>query len=230
MPMTKRRISLLIFGSILFFVLLFVGRRFYYVFYEAKGCDEVFMMDRKDRYFWLFDSSKASLLKCEYSLGNDSAKKYRFIYTYNNQFTYLIVEDDRLNGISLDRISDTLNRVSSFEVYMDPSEVNDWHGGRHIYFQSKICIDSSNGLIVNLGEPFTKFKNDSLRTLYFKGVLKNVLFQNESIENQYLVKYDNPTPTTILFYKPQNILYLIIINPFNGVHDTASGICNLSIK
>lgn len=188
------------------------------------------MMDRTDRYLWLFDSSKASSLKCEYPLGNDYAKKYRFIYTYKNQFRYLIVEDDKLNNTSLDKITDTLNAVSSSRVYIDPSEVNDWYGGGHIYFQSKLCIDSSNRFLVNTGEKTTKIKNDALQTLYFKGLLKNVLLQNENYESQYLIRYDKPTQTTILFYKPKKILYLIIINPIANVHDQDDGIDNLSLK
>ena len=144
------------------------------------------MLDRTDKYLWLFDSSKTSSLECEYPLGNDSAKKYRFIYNYKNQFRYLIVEDAKLNNISLDKITDTLNTVSSSKVYIDPSEVNDWYGGGHIYFQSQICIDSSNRLLINTGEQSTKIKNDTLQILCFKGLFKNVLLQNENYANLFI--------------------------------------------
>ncbi|MFN8251203.1 MAG: hypothetical protein U0V75_04915 [Ferruginibacter sp.] len=228
--MTKRKFILLISACILLAAIIFIGQRLYYVFHEAKGCNEDFMMDRTDRYLWLFDSSKTSLLKCDYPLGNDSAKKYRFIYTYKNQFRYLIVEDASLNNISLDKITDTLNSVSSSKVYINPSEVNDWYGGGHIYFQSKLCIDLSNRFLINSGEQAIAVKNDTLQTLYFDGLFKNVLLQNENYENQYLIRYDKPTQTTILFYKPKKILYLIVINPIVAAVGQGNGIDNLSLK
>lgn len=228
--MTRKRITLLISVSILLVTLIFIGRRLYYVFYEAKGCNEYFMMDRTDRYYWLFDSSKTYSLKCDYPLGNDIAKKYRFIYTCNNQFRYLIIEDEKLNSLLLDKITDTLNIVSSNKIYIDPSEVNDWFGGGHIYFQSKLCIDSSNRFLINTGEKTKMVKNDTLQTLYFQGVLRNVLIQNENFENQYLMRYDKPTQTTILFYKRQKILYLIIINPITTVSENDNGFDKLDLK
>jgi hypothetical protein len=230
LSVTRKKLILLISASILLVALIFIGRRLYYVFYEAKGCKEDFILDKTDRYLWLFDSSKTSSLKCEYPLGNDVAKKYRFIYTYKNQFRYLIIEDAKLNSLLLDKITDTLNAISSSKVYIDPSEVNDGYWGGHIYFQSKLCIDSSNRFLLNIGEDTKAVKNDKLQTLYFNGLFKNILMQNENYENQYLVKYDKPTQTTILFYKPQKILYLIIINPIGTIPGQDIGIDNLSLK
>lgn len=188
------------------------------------------MMDRTDRYLWLFDSSKTASLKCEYPLGNDGLKKYRFIYTYKNLYRYLIIEDAKLNNIALDKITDTLNAGSSGNDSMDPSEINDWYGGGHMYVQSKLCIDSSNSLQLNTGEPVRQVKPDSLQALFFNGFFKNVQIKNEKYERQYLIKYDIPTQTTVLFYKPQKTLYIIVVNPISSIQDQNNGIGNLSLK
>lgn len=90
------------------------------------------MLDDTERYLWLFDSTKTSSFKCEYPLGNAAAKKYRFLYTYKNQYRYLIIEDAKLSSLLLDKISDTLANVSSSKVYIDPSEINDMYSGGHL--------------------------------------------------------------------------------------------------
>jgi len=211
-------------------VFIFLCNRFYYVFVQAKHCDEDFMLDNTNRYFWLFDSSKIVSLKCEYPLGNSAERKYRFLYTYNDRYRYWIIEDANLNTVTLNNISDTFSDVSSSKVYIDPSEINDVGWGGDMYFKSKLCIDSSNILLLNFSEDSKVAKTDTSNRISFTGLMKNILIQNDNKENQYLIKYDKPTQTTILFYKPSNILYLIIINAFKGIEGDDIGIENLNLK
>lgn len=226
---TRKRLFKTIRASIIFVFIIFLGRRVYFVFYESRGCND-FNLDIPERYYWLFDSTKINSLICEYPIGNAGAKKYKYLYTYKNQYRYFIIEDAILNSLNLDKITDTTNPVSSNKLYIDPSSENDMYWGGHILLRSKLCIDSSNRFIINIGEERKAVRNDSLHYIYFKGRFKSILMQNENYENQYLIKYDQPTQTTILFYKPKKILYLIIINAIEGFQEQENGIEFLSLK
>ena len=91
-------------------------------------------------------------------------------------------------------------------------------------------ISSSNILLLNFSEDSKVAKTDTSNRISFTGLMKNILIQNDNKENQYLIKYDKPTQTTIFFYKPSNILYLIIINAFKGIEGDDIGIENLNLK
>ncbi len=102
--------------------------------------------------------------------------------------------------------------------------------GGHIYFNSKLCIDSSNNLILNFDNDSKLEKSYALNRVSFTGTLKNLLIQNENKENQYFLKYDKPTLTSLIFYKPKNIIYIIIVSAFEGRKDSDIGLGNLNLK
>ncbi len=188
------------------------------------------MFDHSDRYFWLFDSSKIASLTNKYALGNSAGKKYRFLYTFNNQYRYWIFEDAKLNNVPLDRIKDTMVDISSSKVYINPSTFNDMGWGGHIFFESRLCTDSSNSLLLNFDTDSEVEKVNDSNIVSFTGMLTNVLIQNENIENEYLLKYDRPTQTAIYFYKPMETLYVIVVNPFEGRKDIDLAIQNLNLR
>jgi hypothetical protein len=85
------------------------------------------------------------MISCKYPLGNSAIEKYRYLYTYNNRFTYLIIEDSKLNGVTLEKVSlDTMVKKITGDI--TPSELNDLFWVGHINFKSKFCIDSSISL------------------------------------------------------------------------------------
>ena len=190
-----------------------------------------FLLNKQpETYFWLFDSVKRSSLKCEYALGNPNIGKFRFLYTLKKECKYFISQDSRLNGISLNNIKDTINHSDIAEDIISFAEINDLYWGGRLYFRSKICTDSSNRLLLCINSDDKLTEVDSNKFKYFTGKIKSVVIQNENREPQYFIRYDNPKKTTLLFYKPNTILYLIIINDFEGSKSNIDNIANLSLK
>jgi hypothetical protein len=189
-----------------------------------------FMTDKPNTFLWLFDSTVSSSLKCEYSLGNPSIRKFRFLYTYKDRCKYLISQDSSLNNISLNNIRDSMSHDNMGEDVIKIADIDDLYWGGRIYFRSKICIDSSNRLLLNINSNDTI--TDSLYPGYklIEGKMKSILIQNENYENQYLIKYDKPKMTRIVFYKPKSIMYMIVINDFEGFKNNDNGMKYLQLK
>lgn len=198
--------------------LIFIGYRLYHIYYNDKGCLEDFMFDKSHKYLWLFDSTKIEGVKCVYPLGNPKGEKYRFVYTYKKQYRYIILEDKNLNSVALNNIKDTVGSVTS-GIYISPSEGNKLGWGQPIDFSSKICIDPSNHLLLNFDADGKLKKTISSNRISFSGSFTTLLIQNENKNSQYVAKFSKPTQTTLLFYKPKDVLYVIIINSFSGQLD-----------
>ena len=189
------------------------------------------LLDKPDTFLWLFDSSKSSSLKCEYQLANFSTGKFRYLYTYKNAYKYFISQDSSLNEISLKNITDTIDHTNiGEEEFINPAEINDLYWGGRIYFRSKICIDSSNRLMLHINSDQSIIESDSSNFRQFTGNIKSIFIKNEQYEPQYLIMYDKPKKTTILFYKPNTILYMVIINDFDGSKNPENGSNNLVLK
>jgi hypothetical protein len=188
-------------------------------------------LDRPNTFLWLFDSAKRSSLKGEYQLANFNTDKFRYLYTYKDVCKYFISVDSSLNQISLTNIKDTIDHTAIKEDdFINPAEINDLYWGGRIYFRSKICIDSSDKLILSINSDSSVIQSDSLNYRKFTGNIKSIFIKNENYEPQYFVMYDKPKKTTILFYKPKAILYMIIINDFDGSKRVIDELGNLILK
>jgi hypothetical protein len=229
--MKKKRKPLL--TVLVVFVIFFaaLGIITYAVLHTDNQCkDWKGMYDQKMRYHWLFDSTKNSFLDCPYPTGNASQKRYRFLYTYNNQHRYFIVEEHNINNVRLNNIKDTIAGLSSDDYNINPHMQDDMGWGGHLTFTSKVCTDSSNTLQLIFDKDSKVVRTDSLNRIVFSGLIKRVLIQNEFKENQHLLAYDNLTPTSIILYRPGNTLYFIIVNAFEGRSDVKEAMENLNLK
>ncbi|RYE53386.1 MAG: hypothetical protein EOP48_14515 [Sphingobacteriales bacterium] len=231
MTAKKRKRLLLVFAVVIVIFLIphiasYVISRTYSPCTDWKG-----MYDQQTRYHWLFDGDKASLLDCKYPTGNLTQGNYRFLYTYNNRHRYFIIEEAKLNNVPLSKVKDTISDLTSdVEDYINPSAGGDMGWGGHITFTSKVCVDSSNTLKLIFAKDSKVLRTDSSNRIVFSGLMQSVLIQNEHNENQHLLQYDNLTPTAIILYKPEDILYLIVVNAFEGQGDVNIAIKGLNLK
>jgi hypothetical protein len=53
--------------------------------------------------------------------------------------------------------------------------------------------------------------------------------ENENGEIQYLLKYDRLQKTSIIFHKPKNILYIVIVNSFSDTSEISEAISKLQL-
>ena len=221
---TTKLISIIAISAVIAFIFI---RLLYFVNSYPK-CNEEVMPDTKERYLWLFDNTEKEMISCKYPLGNSAIEKYRYLYTYNNRFTYLIIEDSKLNGVTLEKVSlDTMVKKITGDI--TPSELNDLFWVGHINFKSKFCIDSSNSLKIS-PSTFANFQVDnSLHNKIFRGQVKQMSIENENGEIQYLLKYDRLQKTSIIFHKPKNILYIVIVNSFSDTSEISEAISKLQL-
>lgn len=187
------------------------------------------MFDKIHKYKWLFDSTITDSLECVYPLGSEAESNYQFIYTYKNQYRYVIIENRKNNNVKLNMITNDVIKLTSKNIKIDPSTYNDIGWGGNLLLQSQLCLDSSNRLKLNFNPGSTISKNDTLNYTVYKGLFQSVLIKNEKNTNLYFFKYNKPKQTSIVFYKPEDALYIILINSFDGVHGEDLGIKLLNI-
>lgn len=154
--------------------------------------------------------------------------KYRFVYTYDNKYRYIVFGDSSLNNISLKNIKDTINN-NLFKVEA-PNEDNEMGWGGSFKYQAKMCIDSSNKLIINVVSNTGLDKSIDSNVTQLKGEFKEIAIQNEDYQTEYLIKFKNKTATNLLFYKKQGVFYMILVNPFEGTERNYNGVKHLNLN
>ena len=179
----------------------------------------------------MFDSTVTNSLKVENATGNIKNAKYRFCYNYKNLYRYIIVEDEKLNNTSLNDITVLNTNINLKKSYIESSEgFETWEGNKHFTITSNLYGNFSNKLTLNFNNESKISKYNSLNSLSFKGLFEIVLFENENRNNQYLLKYDKMTESEIIFYKPNNKLYFILIIPFSDKINLQNGTSLLRLK
>ena len=200
---------------------------------KAINTSQCLLVDKipESRYYWMFDSSITSNLKIENAAGNINKSKYRFLYNYNNQYRYLIIEDEKFDKISLTEIKHLTTDIDLNNRYIETSEgFETWEGNKHMGITSNLCTDISHKLILNFNKKAIIVQHDSIKSISLEGSFESILFKNENEKNQYLIKYDTLSPSKIIFYKPKNKLYFILVTPFKDDIDIQKGIKNLNLK
>ncbi len=184
-----------------------------------------------NRYFWLFDSSVTNNLKIENAAGNIKNSKFRFLYNYKNLYRYLIVEDKKFDKVLLDEVKHQQIELNPNKISIKSSEgFETWEGNKHVSISSNLCTDQSDKLILDFNKEAKILQYESLDRLSFKGKFQTLLIENEISKNQYLIKYDKETASEIIFYKSKDMLYFILVIPFNDKIDLAKGVANLNFK
>jgi hypothetical protein len=197
------------------------------VFESVKSCDTDFMFNKKDKFLWMFDSSIRSNAKCEYAIGNELIGKYRFLYTYEDKYRYVIFADSGINNVSLHKI-DGVKNSAAFDMNAS-SENNEMGWGGDFQYQSKMCIGYSTNLTVNISSKGSVKRSGSSKSVQFSGLIENLAIENETHQTEYLIRLGKPILTNVIFYKPENILYIIIVNPFQTNPEDNNGISHLDL-
>ena len=184
-----------------------------------------------DRYFWLFDGSVTNNLRIEDAAGNIKNSKFRFLYNYKNLYRYLIVEDEKFDKVLLDEIEHLQIGLNPNKMSITSSEgFETWERKKHVSITSNLCTDQSDKLTLNFNKEAKIWQYDSLNRLLLKGKFESLLIKNENSKIQYLIKYDKETTSEIIFYKPKDRLYLILVIPFSDEIELGKGVDNLNFK
>ena len=221
-----RPLTAIISKIVLIAVIIFISFQVVYLLTSYNRCNHDFDLQNKDRYLWLFKKTDADTINCYYPLANIKFEKFRYLYACNDEFTYLIIEESQLRNVSLNKINVAAGRKVNKSL-ITPWERNDLHWIGHIDFQSKFCIDTSSELKVNVDNSAFVETGISSNKRIFSGNIKEMSIENEEGTVQYLLKYDKPEKTGVIFYRLNNKLYIIIANSFSDSTDLNRAISKL---
>ena len=188
------------------------------------------LLNESKKYFWLFDTADTAALKCEYPFGNRKLEKNLFLYTLMDHYRYLIIEDRHMNAVFLDSILNVQQKINVNEGFIYPSAISDLFWGGHLYFQARLCTDSSNRLILSIDGKSKMNRISGRNQIMLKGKCNQVLIKNEKDQYQYLIKFDKEQETGLVFYRIGVKLYFIIVNCFDGFDDLDAGIEKLGLN
>jgi len=211
-------------------VVVAFGMKYYKTYQSTRPCMLKGLPAQKDHYFWLFDSSKRVMLDCKIPMGNPSIGKYWFLYTYAAQYRYVIFENHSYNSVPLRRVSDSTEAINPNGEYINPSEGGSYGWGGQLFASSKVCTDVCSELQITFNNGSQMARKSEADKIVFSGLMTNALLKNHEGEIQSLIRYDKPTRTTLVLYKPHGKLYFILINPFEGSEDFDMGLENLILE
>ncbi|MEO5944238.1 MAG: hypothetical protein ABIP30_16125 [Ferruginibacter sp.] len=222
--MKKLKWILITLGIIIFCIFIFNR------FSEISNCVLV-DTNPTDKYYWMFNKSVIDDLVVESSVGNLKNRKYRSSYTYKNLYRYLIIEDSKFDKIFLTQLKFSTTEINTNTRYIETSEgFETSDSNKDVNIISNLCTDLSNKLTLYFNKQASISKYDLSNKTYFTGTFESFLLKNEKEKTQYFFRYDHPTMSEIIFYKPKDRLYFIIVIPFNNQIDLQKGVENLTLN
>lgn len=182
-----------------------------------------------NRYFWMFDSNVIKDLSIENTSANIKKSKFHFSYNYKNLYRYLIIEDSKFDNISLNEIKYLTTDIDKSNRYIASSEGFETWEVKHMSLTTNLCTNLSKKLIIFFDKKANISQHNLTNSITLEGTFESVLFKNENKKNQYLIKYDSLATNAILFYKPKDRLYIIIVTPFTDQIGIQNGIAILKL-
>jgi hypothetical protein len=217
--------------SLLLVVVIFSIGKCSFQLYNSRSYWIKPISGQNNRYHFLFDSSAIKYIKNEYSFGNSDVDYYTYVYTYKNEYRYLIFEYKSIGFINPFEIKNFNCLIDERNSLINPTTECKLGWGPNIKIRTSVCLDFKSKMLIYFDNGINPKISDTLNCRSFYGNFKNILIKNEMEENQISYTFDNlvETPCWISFYKTNRSFYIIIVNSDNYKIDLKKGVSLLKL-